>query len=275
MRKTITTFLLSDNPNGIKSVWVENRTCHCIYLTRKELNQAQKRKELNQPALYFLLSQNEGEDKKVYVGETENFKQRITEHNESKDFWNEILVFIASNNSLSKSEVQYLEYLAISNIKEFKNFAVVENKQIPKKPNLPENREEIAKELFEEIKFLCSFLNYNLFQNYSEQKDDLWFCTEKGIDAKAVYTGKTMIVLSDSKVIKNVTDSYQGKEKRQSQMKNRVSEQEEFYMLQENMEFGSPSGASGFCLGRSSNGWDAWKNQHGQTMNDVLRKVKN
>ena len=148
MGKTITSYLLSDNPNGIKSVWVANRTCRCFYVTRNDLKIARERKELNQPSLYFLLGEEEvGEKKKAYIGETENFNDRIATHNndKEKDFWNESLAFTA--NSLSKSEVQYLESLAIEKAMKAQNYSL-ENKKPTSYPHLEENRREIVEDFF-------------------------------------------------------------------------------------------------------------------------------
>ncbi len=36
--------------------------------------------------------------------------------------------------------------------------------------------------------------------------------------------------------------------------------------------FNSPSSASSFCLGKSSNGWTNWKNSKNKTLDEVIRK---
>ena len=44
------------------------------------------------------------------------------------------------------------------------------------------------------------------------------------------------------------------------------------YILKVNLEFMSPSGAAGFALGGSVNGWVEWKNKEGKTLDEVIRK---
>lgn len=44
------------------------------------------------------------------------------------------------------------------------------------------------------------------------------------------------------------------------------------YILKVNLEFKSPSGASDFVLGGSTNGWVEWKNKHGKTLDEIFRK---
>ena len=288
MKKTITTFLLSDNPNGIKSVWVENRICNCTYMTRQDLKLAKERDELNKPALYFLLG---GDENQIYIGETEDFNKRIINHNNDKDFWNEALVFTAKDNSLSKSEVQYLEILAIQKAKQMNN-TVIENTNVNMSfPSLPENRIEIVKDFFEEIIFLSSFLNYNTFEEYiikeetntSDTKENIethtpneqeyWYCKSKnGTDAKAIYTGRTMVVLAGSKICKESKDSLsKGDSKRKEIILKYAEKKDNYYILTRNEEFTSLSAASSVCLGSSSNGWISWCNESKQTLDVVYR----
>lgn len=44
-------------------------------------------------------------------------------------------------------------------------------------------------------------------------------------------------------------------------------------VLNTDQTFSSPSAASDFCLGRSSNGWTIWKDQKGQTLDEVYHKA--
>lgn len=289
-KRTITTFLLSKNPNGIKKIWDEMGQTQCIYFTRTELHKASERDELSQPALYMLI----GEDKEIYIGETENFKKRIVDHNKNKDFWGEVLVFTSRNNALSKSEVQYLEAVSVEKIKQVSNYSLKENKQSPKKPTLVENREEIAKDYFCEIRFLANFLGYDMFKNYditpvenlnqtalNTQNDTpektIWLLEAKDISAKAIYEGNKMVVLKGSIAVKNVTATYgrgkvQAKDNREKTLQNKATEKNNFYTLTENIEFQSPSGAASFCLGRPTNGWVDWKNKDGKTIDEIIRQ---
>ena len=43
------------------------------------------------------------------------------------------------------------------------------------------------------------------------------------------------------------------------------------YRLNENRSFGTPSGASDFVLGGSTNGWTEWKDANGRTLDQVYR----
>lgn len=49
---------------------------------------------------------------------------------------------------------------------------------------------------------------------------------------------------------------------------------DEKYVLNEDLVFKTPSGASGACLGRSSNGYDVWKTEAGVTLKSYLENLK-
>ena len=44
------------------------------------------------------------------------------------------------------------------------------------------------------------------------------------------------------------------------------------HVLQENVLFRSPSGAAMFVIGKSANGWEAWRTADGQTLHDLENK---
>lgn len=46
------------------------------------------------------------------------------------------------------------------------------------------------------------------------------------------------------------------------------------YVFTQDYTFNSPSGATDFILGGSNNGWNYWKDENGNTINDTLRKPK-
>ena len=82
-------------------------------------------KDLMCPALYILTNK---EEKKAYIGETDDFIKRIPNHFANKSFWTEVMVFLGTNeDTLSKTEVQYLEYLAIERAKLVNSYELPHN----------------------------------------------------------------------------------------------------------------------------------------------------
>ena len=111
--KTITTYLIDGNPNGIRTCFISNKICKAVVVPRAKLMDAKKRSELHQPALYILISDS---DDKIYIGETDGFLSRVRDHEAKKSFWDQAIMFVSKDNDLTKSDVKYLEYLAIKDL---------------------------------------------------------------------------------------------------------------------------------------------------------------
>ena len=53
----------------------------------------------------------------AYIGETENFRERVKDHDSKKAFWQKALLFISKDAAMTKADVQYLEHRAIAEAK--------------------------------------------------------------------------------------------------------------------------------------------------------------
>ena len=86
-------------------------------------------KELDTPALYILLNR---ETRQAYIGQTDSFAKRIAQHQSKKEFWDEVLAFVASDFSINATEVQYLEAIAYEKAKLAATYDLSPNSQEPK-----------------------------------------------------------------------------------------------------------------------------------------------
>ncbi len=77
MGKTITTYLIDGNPQGVRSIFIDNKICKLLLIPRSELDIVNKRAELKSPAFYILIGEDENQLAKAYLCETENFADRI------------------------------------------------------------------------------------------------------------------------------------------------------------------------------------------------------
>ena len=105
--KTITTYLIDGNPNGIKTIFISNKISKALVIPKSSIDKIKDRTEAYQPSLYLLLNDDEN---KIYIGESENFYKRVQNHISNKDFWNLAITFFSQNNDLTKADVKYLEY---------------------------------------------------------------------------------------------------------------------------------------------------------------------
>lgn len=277
MGKTITTYLIDGTPQGPRMVYVSNKNCMAIVVPRSKMADILNRKELQKYALYILLGESDEGEPKAYIGETNNFSKRIKDHEQKKGFWSKAMVFISQNESqIDKADVLYLEAKAISLALHNKQYLLDENKQNPDLPVLPEHKRDPDDEFFEDIIFLASFIGCNIFEEpeHKTNKHQISiFLTGRGAEARGVYDDNGLTILAGSIIASTCTNSCPSPEKRMKQIEEITEDVEGKRVLKLNKRFDSPSAASVFCLGRSSNGWQDWHNANGTPLKSLLNPI--
>ena len=282
--RTITSYLINGNPDGLRTVFVSNKTCKVSVIPRTDIDQMKDREESLRPSLYFLF--NDG-DNKIYIGESESFYERLKQHHSSKEFWTVAIQFFSQNENLTKANIKYLEHLSLKEISSIKNVNLEENKQKSSCPHLPEHLRAEADEFFEDVKLITSFLGYNFFKKIEiSQEKDYFFCKRAGVSAKGVYKDGNFILLQGSKIRKHTKVNYFGgkddyKDKDKINSLNVLREEflinnytvidDDFISTTKDFTFNSPSGAACFAICSSANGWTEWKDEKGKTLDEVIR----
>jgi hypothetical protein len=163
--KTIQIFLKDAEPNGIKIAELSVSTAKVYVLPRKQMDFVKGRTDLRGPSLYMLF---DDERTSVYIGECENFVDRIKNHETNKTFWEWAVVAVSSNSSLDKADVKFLESYSISKAIEIGRFEV-QNRTNPNTNNLHEFKEEAILDFFDDIELLISTLGFNLFEPLKDE----------------------------------------------------------------------------------------------------------
>lgn len=272
MGKTVTTYLIDADPKGTQYVFISNKICQMYIIPRSHLSILNERTELQTPAFYILLGEDEETKPKAYIGETENFRERVRDHESKKAFWQKALLFISKDAAMTKADVQYLEHKAIAEAKVSNSFVLNENKQTPKAPNLPEYRKDDMDEFFEDVKFLTSFIGCGIFDIAKPKEEHLFFTKGRGCDAKGFYHSKGFTVLKGSTIVSSSSPSFKWKNKREKMLSENTHSSEGKLELSSDTTFNSPSTAADFCIGSSNNGWLVWKDKDGNTLDSVYRK---
>ncbi len=162
MPKTIHTILYDDVLDGSKIIEMDNCVCQLSVIKRGYTEFIKEMKdELSKPALYILLNR---EKRKAYVGETDVFVKRIANHTAKKEFWDEALAFTANDNSLTTTEVKYLESLAYETAKMANSYDLSENSQAPTRPHATKSQEIKIKGFFQYVILLTKFVGCDLFE---------------------------------------------------------------------------------------------------------------
>lgn len=273
MGKTVTTYLIDGDPKGTQYSFISNKICQMFVVPRSNLSYLNEQEKLQKPAFYILIGEDEETKPQAYIGETENFKERVKDHDNKKAFWQKALIFVSKDEDMTKADVQYLEYNAIAEAKKANTFVLNENKQTPKAPNLPEHQRDAIEEFFEDIKFLASFMGCNIFDITQPKEEHLFYIKTRKCDAKGFYNSTGFTVLAGSVLANKCAPSFKWKEKREKTIHEYANLENDNWVMNSDKTFSSPSTAADFCIGSSNNGWLVWKDKEGNTLDSVYRKM--
>jgi hypothetical protein len=249
-----------------------------VLIPRNKLDYIGQRDEVKNVGLYFLFGESSEKAKPVvYIGEAEECYTRIKQHNREKEFWNYVVVIVSKINAFTKAHVKYLEHLAVKIAKETKRFET-ENANIPSKPYLTEPMEADLLDSFDTIKILLSTLGFPIFDSITKttvDKSEILEIAAKGIKAEGDLIDDGFVVFKGSYARKDATPScheYMVTLRNKLLKDHILVEQDDKLKFLEDYIFNSPSTAGGVVLGRATNGWTAWKNKEGKTLDELKRK---
>ena len=271
--KKLETIYHNGQPDGIRSIRRNLSTMTVYVIPRPLLAEAKTISGINRPGIYYLI--NENDDNKIaqiYVGQTRNGILRLDDHNRSKDFWNKAIMFLADNKTFSLDMISGLEKFAIIKAQESKWYKV-ENTVVPKY-EIDEYDMASVEEIYDEIQFIMGTQGYKMDNVKSSTSSDIFHTTRNGISALGIYDGEKFQVLEGSQININkpVHLARYNKQRAELLASGEISQVDGKYFLNITIEFNTPSGASDFVLGGSTNGWVEWKNSEGKTLNEIFRK---
>ena len=271
--KKLETIYHNGQPDGIRSIRRNLSTMTVYVIPRPLLAEAKTISGINRPGIYYLI--NENDDNKIaqiYVGQTRNGILRLDDHNRSKDFWNKAIMFLADNKTFSLDMISGLEKFAIIKAQESKRYKV-ENTVVPKY-EIDEYDMASVEEIYDEIQFIMGTQGYKMDNVKSSTSSDIFHTTRNGISALGIYDGEKFQVLEGSQININkpVHLARYNKQRAELLASGEISKVDGKYFLNITIEFNTPSGASDFVLGGSTNGWVEWKNSEGKTLNEIFRK---
>jgi hypothetical protein len=276
--QSILIFLPDGSPRSVKIAEITNRVVKAVLIPRNKLDYIGQRDEVKNVGLYFLFGESSEKAKPVvYIGEAEECYTRIKQHNREKEFWNYVVVIVSKINAFTKAHVKYLEHLAVKIAKETKRFET-ENANIPSKPYLTEPMEADLLDSFDTIKILLSTLGFPIFDSITKttvDKSEILEIAAKGIKAEGDLIDDGFVVFKGSYARKDATPScheYMVTLRNKLLKDHILVEQDDKLKFLEDYIFNSPSTAGGVVLGRATNGWTAWKNKEGKTLDELKRK---
>ena len=272
--KKLETIYHNGQPDGIRSIRRQLSTMTTYVIPRPLLSEAKKLSGINRPGIYYLISENDDNKiTQIYIGQTRNGVVRLDDHNRSKDFWNKAIMFLADNKTFSLDMISGLEAFAINKAHESKRYKV-ENSVNPKY-EIDEYDLPLIEEVYEEIQFIMGTPGYKMDDSKTSlDEGTVLHTTRNGIEAFGIYYGEKFEVLEGSRVNidKKVHLEKYNKQRNELLENGTISQIDGKYILKAVLTFNTPSGASDFILGGSTNGWMEWKNKDGKTLDELYRQ---
>jgi hypothetical protein len=293
--KSINLFLMDGDANGMIKCTLANWIGVAYRIPRTSLEKCKTRADLKQTGIYFLFGVSDTTGKPVvYVGQAGNRKNgegilnRLLEHkrNPKEEYWTEAVVFTTSNNSFGPTEISYLENRFCNLALVAKRYEVM-NGNDPSLGNITEEKESELEDFIEYAELIMGTLGHKVFIPYTSptatnasspvtgaaldgDEPEMYLSRaikKLGLTVKATgkQTSEGFVVLKGSIISPDDDDTISPGVKKQRQN----SKIDTNNVLQEDALLGSPSSAAMFVIGKSSNGWTAWKTNDGKTLHDL------
>ena len=279
--KTIKIFLIDGDPNGRMSCELSNWSGKAYKIPRIKIKDCTDRDDLTSTGVYLLFGKDEEGKDQVYIGEAESILKRLNQQLNSKDFWNETIVFISKDENLNKAHIKYLEN-RLHEIAKSANRYKIENSIIPTQSSISESDRAEMEEFIEYIKMLANTLGHKVFEEKREfkpkQKQESFFIkAARGADAQGEPTSEGFVVFKGSKAAGSTVTSMTINfvTLRQKLLDGGVLLYKGDYLeFPEDYIFSSPSTAASIVLGRNANGLTEWKLKGGKTLKEFESNQK-
>ena len=280
--KTIKIFLIDGDPNGRMSCELSNWSGKAYKIPRIKIKDCSDRSDLvTSTGVYLLFGKDDDGKDQVYIGEAETILKRLNQQLNSKDFWNETIVFISKDDNLNKAHIKYLES-RLHELAKSANRYKVDNSIIPTQSSISESDRAEMEEFIEHLKLLVNTLGHKVFEEKREFKSKLKQTTffikaARGADGQGEPTSDGFVVFKGSKAAATIVDSmtqnfivYRNK----LISEGILIDKGENYEFADDFIFSSPSTAAVILMGRNANGLTEWKSKDGKTLKDFETNKK-
>ena len=163
--RSIRLFLVDGRPNGLRTAEIGLSTCKAVACPRTSLSELQSRAEARRTGVYVLVGEDSGRTA-VYVGEGDVVMERIKRHNQEKDFWDHVILFVSKDENLTKAHVRHLEAKLIAQALDAKQATVINDRE-PEGGPLPEADTAEMAQFLEQVQLLLGIFGVSVFERPS------------------------------------------------------------------------------------------------------------
>lgn len=171
--RLIRTFLIDGTPQGMRTAEVGNWSGLALVTPRTDLARFGGRSEVRRTGVYILVgpSDSSASGLAVYIGEGDDVWTRLSSHDDKKEFWTFVVVFVSKDDNLTKAHVRWLEAHLYADIARAKR-AELMNGNAPGGSKLPESDAADMETFYENMQLLLPTLGVSVFEAAISKKTD-------------------------------------------------------------------------------------------------------
>jgi predicted GIY-YIG superfamily endonuclease len=301
---TIRMLLLDGTPDGLRLIDSTNWNGLVLMCGRHRYPAVRNRDEFNFPGVYFLYgpSPSSPNTQILYIGQADNVRERLDNHNRAKEFWSHLTVFTSRYGHLNKAHAQYLESRLIDLALRAQRAEVI-NGNAPRLPYLSESDRFDSESFLDQVLLLCPLLGLDFFaqvhpgpslprpQSVEPMPREIEprpvppteltraiavRLDGPGASATGRAFGREVEVLAGATArldhVPSLGETYV-RLRQKLEAQGVLTRSPEGLIFTQNYKFGSPSGAAMILLGRPASGWKEWKDEHGRSLGQLQGSV--
>lgn len=275
--KSIELFLANGTADSLIIAELSNWNGKAIKIPRIEVPDC-KRDDITEPGVYFLFCKEEDNSDSVYIGESENVKERLVQHirdyssEKEKYYWTTAVVF--TGRDLNKALIRYLEDRLVADARKAKRYEIL-TKNTYSKTVLKESQIAAMEEFIDNIRILINALGYKVLEpmvvNDPAVKADneKLFITVGNARAEGYVTTEGFVLLAGAIINEKIAEKSLSKGMKELRIKLITSNKVKDLTTVEDILFSSSSAAADFVMGYSVSGPKTWKNAAGKTLKEI------
>jgi predicted GIY-YIG superfamily endonuclease len=164
---TLRVYVPSGDPEGARIVERMNWTGRGYFVSRDNWPEIRQRPELHAGGIYILigyqLDQLGAELPVAYVGQTDNLRKRIDQHDAGKDFWTRCVLFVSTAGGLNRAHTTWLEWALLQQAAAAKRAHLL-NSVTPAEPALIESEKADTRAFLNEMLRMLPTMGVHLFE---------------------------------------------------------------------------------------------------------------
>lgn len=274
--KKIELFLKNGTADSLVTAELSNWSGKAIKIPRIEVSDCNE-KDISNAGVYFLFCKNDYDMDSVYIGESENVKERLLQHlrdyqaDKEKYYWNTAVIFVGRD--LNKTLIRYLENRLVEIARKCKRYKIL-TKNTYQNTVMKDSDQAVMEEFIDDIKIVINALGYKVLEPLvkKETKDtaeDLLYIRVGSVKAEGRTTTEGFVVLQGAVINQKINEKAVSNSILRLREKFIHEGKVKDYITTEDLLFSSSSAAADFILGYHVSGPATWKNQDGRTLKEI------